>query len=475
MMTLFVCALLSAAPGDEGMPAVTRVELKNGMRWLLFSRKQSTVRLSGAVVVRAGSVDERPDATGVAHLLEHLAFSGTPFIGSTRGWRVEQPFHDEALAAVDSLAKLEKDGRGTSPEALRLLTALPRLEEDWRQRGNSEAWRDEMSRRLAWCNAATGKHTTTYGCNLPREHLQFWLTSEAQRFAAPVFREFRRERSVVIQELRDRSTPSSPGLAELLRLAFGDSGYGWSVNGREEHLRTLAPVDLDAFYARLYAPANAVGALVGDFDVDEAKALIEQTFGALPSRPTDPTSTPTMNAPARKRLEAHTDALLVGFPMPARRTVDWERMMIAASMLLSARASGIIASLTGPDGVAAAIQVGEQPGSWDPHLLVVTLTPAAGRTLAELEAAWWSAVERFVPAPDDEELARSTLALKGARSMSTSDRLADTLATSELMWGDWQAVWTRKNPEPSREEVLEALGQRFRRDGAFVVEQVRAR
>ena len=91
------------------LEAPTELTLANGMKWVLVQRPDRGI-VGGVVVVRAGGADETERHTGVAHMLEHLAFKGTPIIGSPRGWRVEEPFQRAVFELEDRLAQLEATG-----------------------------------------------------------------------------------------------------------------------------------------------------------------------------------------------------------------------------------------------------------------------------------------------------------------------------------------------------------------------------
>ena len=105
--------------------------------------------------------------------------------------------------------------------------------------------------RLLWerhvnRNASTDKHQTWYWSDLPTQQLHFWLTLEAQRLAAPVFREFRRERSVVVQELRDRRGRYDAAADQLLAFDTVPGLVADSRRERPETLRTFSTENLTA-------------------------------------------------------------------------------------------------------------------------------------------------------------------------------------------------------------------------------------
>ena len=84
--------LLPAAPVAVAARISDNTEfgtLANGVRYFIIPRPSAPV-FTGMVYVDAGSAEERTNETGIAHLLEHMAFKGTPWVG-TRDWEKERP------------------------------------------------------------------------------------------------------------------------------------------------------------------------------------------------------------------------------------------------------------------------------------------------------------------------------------------------------------------------------------------------
>src|SRR5262245_37390480 len=112
-----------SAPGvttvDAGVPgdgmAVTVHRLSNGMT-VYLSENHEQPRLDAWVTVRAGGAKDPPDATGMAHYLEHMQFKGTTKIG-TLDWQAEKPHLDRITALYDELF------RATDPEKRKELYA----------------------------------------------------------------------------------------------------------------------------------------------------------------------------------------------------------------------------------------------------------------------------------------------------------------------------------------------------------------
>ena len=88
---------------------ISTFELSNGLT-VIVNRDSSTPSVFGSIVVKAGSVDEPTDATGLAHYLEHMLFKGTQNVG-TIDWNSEKEHYQKIIALYDELANTPEEGR----------------------------------------------------------------------------------------------------------------------------------------------------------------------------------------------------------------------------------------------------------------------------------------------------------------------------------------------------------------------------
>lgn len=408
---------------SQAQPQVVRLE--NGMRWLLVPRDEGGW-VSGAVVVAAGGIDEEEGKTGAAHLLEHLAFKGTPVVGSTYGWGQEA----EALQRVDELldrsakAKLTRNALEEVEAEAQLLAA----EAEWRRYGSPDAFKLLTARHGIKVNANTSKDRTAYLGDFRASKLGVWLALEAQRFAAPVFRELRRERDVVLQELRDRQSEGGPVEALLCESAFAGTGYAWLTIGREEDLRTLSPSTLDAFYAAHYAPGNAVGVLVGSFEPAEAKKLLQRTFAWIPGRASAPRRELTMQPQERLLARTRDPMLTVAFARPSQYAPDaasWDVLQ----RLLSAESSPLM--VIQREGLARDFAVRRTPGYSAQHLVTIHFLLAKGVSHQQLLQRFFELLAAWTPEP--AEFIGARVALDRDQRLRQRDRFSFAPALGEAL------------------------------------------
>lgn len=457
-LALLLAADVVAAPPPPPPPPETPLEklvqertLKNGMTWLLVRRPAAPV-FSAYWRVRAGGDDERPGITGLAHLFEHMAFKGTAAVG-TKDWAAEKPILEKVAAAGDALAEERRLGaRGDADKLERLSKELAAAQQAESKLIEKDEWDEIYSKNGAvGMNATTDKDLTSYFVSFPKNRLELWARMEASRFAAPVLREFFSERDVVTQERRMRTETSPGGMLyeQLNAVAFGMGPQAWPVVGTNVDLATLRLSDALAFYEKYYVPSNAVGSIVGDIDVDATVALLEQTFGQVPARarPLPPSAQPWDQTQAGERI------VKVEFDAAPQVIVAWHKPTLPArddyvfdaieTILGEGTTSRLHRSLVIEKRLAAGVGAFGGPCDRLDNLFMISATPVAPHTAAELVSAIDSEIARLQDKPVTErELRRVLNHLEAslARRIATNEGLADTLSFYQAVADDWRYV-----------------------------------
>lgn len=479
MIALALATLLAAQPAEvEGQ--VHEVVLANGMRWLIVERHDAPV-FTGMIRLRVGGADEQPGATGLAHLFEHMAFKGTPRLGA-KDWAKEQPLLRQIFTTGDALAWLERTGQGQTAEAAALRERLKSLsaQHDAITDENALATLYQLNGAVG-LNATTDKDLTSYFVSLPKNRLELYLTVEAQRLAAPVLRDFFTERDVVLEERRMRidSDPGGALYEELSQLAFVQSPYRWPTVGYREDLQAMTAASAQAFFDKFYAPANAVGCLVGDVSADQVKPLLEKTFGQIASRPAPPAPV-FAEAPARaqRRSKVLFDAaprLYLGFHKPPPPHRDDFAFDLFQVLLGSGRTGRLHQRLVLKDRLAQSVGVFTGPGARLPALFVVAITPMEGASLEAIEKAVWDELGRLerepIPAAELEKV-RNRVSADLARALDTHSGLASSLTHAQAIVGDWRYAFRQPGEVASfGAEELQAVARRsFRPERSVAVE-----
>ncbi len=208
---------------------VIRTRLGNGLT-VLVRRDESAPVVAIVTHVKAGYFDETDDVVGIAHVLEHMYFKGTP----TRG--------------VGEISKETKSAGG-------------------------------------YLNAGTIYDYTSYYTVLPSSGLVAGLEIQADAYANSSIdaEELRKELEVIIQEAKRKADNPGAVAIETLYEMLHDSHRmrRWRI-GREDVLRTFTRAHVDGFYRNFYRPGNTSLAIVGEVDPDDTLRHVERLYGPLP-------------------------------------------------------------------------------------------------------------------------------------------------------------------------------------------------
>ncbi|GGX65373.1 peptidase M16 [Litorimonas cladophorae] len=150
---------------------------------------------------------------------------------------------------------------------------------------------DEMNTRIGGegTNGFTTNDMTQYFQAVPKDALEKVIWAEADKlgwFIKTVSQDvIDNEKQVVKNEKRQRVDNAPYGhnwYAVGKALYPTDHPYNWQVIGSLEDLDAASLKDTQDFFARWYVPNNVTVTISGDFDVAEAKTLVEKYFGEIP-------------------------------------------------------------------------------------------------------------------------------------------------------------------------------------------------
>lgn len=258
--------------------------LKNGLK-VIMAEDHSAPKIYGAVLVHAGSKNEKPEATGVAHYFEHIMFKGTDRIG-TVDWASEKVYLDSISQAYDRL-------HATNDEAARhdIQKEINRLNiaaSKYAIPNEVDAILQKMG--CTGLNAGTSYDYTVYYNTLPSNQLENWMDVYVERFRNPIFRLFQSELEAIYEEKNMyENQPTYQFSRNLFTESFGEHPYSRDVIGLGEHLKNPQPSEMQKFFETYYVANNMALLLVGDFNTADAKKLVEQKFsvwrsGELPAK-----------------------------------------------------------------------------------------------------------------------------------------------------------------------------------------------
>ena len=261
-------------------PLKTRIyTLKNGLTVYLSVNKDEP-RAMGLIAVKAGSVNDPTQTTGLAHYLEHMMFKGTDNFGTTN-WPAEK-------ILLDSISDLfEKYKAEVEPAKKKgIYKEIDRVSQAASKFAIPNEY-DKMSSSIGAknTNAFTNYDVTAYMNDIPVNELKKWIEMESERFRNPILRLFHTELETVYEEFNMYQDMDNERLNNaLMQGLFPTNPLGRSVIGLPEHLKNPSMVNIMKFYRTWYVPNNMAFILSGDIDCDETIKLIDNTFGKFESK-----------------------------------------------------------------------------------------------------------------------------------------------------------------------------------------------
>jgi predicted Zn-dependent peptidase len=433
---------------DRVIKELTEFRLDNGMKFIVLERHQAPV-VSFLTYADVGGVDEPNGKTGVAHFLEHLAFKGTTFVG-TKDYKAEKPLLDrldqlasqiktaKAAGKQDEVAKLSAEFKNVEAQAAKLVkqNELGRIVE---QSGG------------VGLNANTSTEATRYFYSFPSNKLELWMSLESDRFLDPVFREFYKEKDVILEERRLRVENSPIGLMmeKFSDAAFKVHPYRRPVIGYDEDIRNLTREDVRKFFDAYYVPSNLTIAVVGDVKPNQVKQLAQTYFGRFQAKPKAQTQVPA--EPPQKQTREVTLELpsqpwyLEGYHRPAITHPDNAVYDIIGSLLSSGRTSRLYKSLVEQQRLALGAQgFSGYPGDKYPNMMLFYALTAPGRNVDEVAIALRKEIDSLKTQPvSASELERvKTQARAGLlRSLDSNMGMAQQLLEYEVKTGSWRNLF----------------------------------
>jgi predicted Zn-dependent peptidase len=429
---------------------MTEFTLDNGMKFLVLERHEAPV-VSFMTYTDVGAVDEVKGITGMAHIFEHMAFKGTPTIGS-KDFKEESKLLEKIDKAFQALKEEQKKGDKADKEKLEIL----RKEfQDAQQEADKFIVHDEFEQILtregaSGLNAFTGNDMTAYISSLPSNKMELWMTMESDRFYEPVMREFYRERDVIMEERRlGENDPEERLMEDFLAVAFKAHPYGEPVIGHMSDLQTITIDDARAFYKKYYCPADMTVAIVGDVNPQQVKKLAQIYFGKIPAA-SKPEQVETIEPPqlGEKKIVMQDVAqpmLIIGFHSPQFNHADSVVFRTLSDILSSGRTSRLYKTMVKEKKIAVSVSASPGfPGDKYPALFVFFARPAKGHTNAECEQEIYTQIEKLkTETVTAEELKKAKTNARAdlIRRLASNSGLAYQLSYYQVMMGDWRNLF----------------------------------
>ncbi|MGB3300955.1 MAG: pitrilysin family protein [Phormidesmis sp.] len=432
---------------DRVAKEVTEFTLDNGMKFIVLEKHEAPL-VSMMLYANVGASNEVDGKTGIAHYLEHLAFKGTSRIGTTN-YPAEKKALDQLDKVFDQLMTAEETGDDDA--AARLSSQF----EEVQARAASYVEQNKFGQIVEQAggtglNATTAADATRYFYNLPSNKLELWFSLESERFLDPVFREFYKEKEVILEERRMRvdNSPIGQMIERFSEVAFTDNPYRRPVIGYQADLRKATRRDVQTFFNTYYGPSNLIAAIVGDVNPNQVKQLAQAYFGRYQLRTKPPqlvVNEPAQTAPRDFTLELVSQPwYLEGYHRPSISDPDHVVYAMMDSILTGGRTARLYKALVEPQ---IALDVGSAngfPGDKQSTILLLYGLTAPGHTVEDIAVGLEAELERLKQEPvDNAELERvktqSKAGLLGV--LDSNSGMASLLAEYQAKTGDWRNVF----------------------------------
>jgi zinc protease len=405
-------------------------QLANGLR-LIVKEDHRAPTAAHMVWYRAGSIDETNGTTGVAHVLEHMMFKGTPSAGP-----------------------------------------------------------GEFNRRVAAAggrdNAFTSRDYTAYFQQIPKQKLEEMMQLEADRMRHLTLdpKEFAQEIKVVMEErrLRTDDQPQAMLFEQMSGVAFQSHPYRVPIIGWMNDLENMTAQDARDWYERWYVPNNAYVVIVGDVDHVQVFKLAEKTYGQLKSRPLPlrkPQDEPTQTGIRRLTVKAPADlpVVLMTYKVPVIRDVEKDIDPYALEMLSAIldghEAARFSRHLIREQRLAVVAGTGYDATSRGPGMFFLQGSPSEGKTSAELEAGFRAELGRIQKdGVADDELARAKAQLVASQIYKLDSMFGQAMEIGQMESAGISHKLNKRMIEKLQAvtaEQVRAVAQKYFRDDALTV------
>ena len=431
---------------------VTEFSLANGLHFIVLERHAAPV-VSFHTYVNAGSVDDPEGKTGLAHMFEHMAFKGTETVGS-KNWPEEKKALDGIEDVYDRLDQERRKGPHADPKKIEELASEVKAAID---KADSYVIPNLYPTIIeenggVGLNAGTGYDSTEYFYNLPANRVELWFNLESQRFLHPVFREFYKERDVVMEERRMRveSSPQGKLFEALVASAFEAHPYRRPPSGWSSDIQNLRVRDAQQFYKTYYVPANITVGIAGDVDPKQIRDLAEKYFGRLPAGPLPPpvhTVEPLQDGPRQTQIESPAqpfDAIV--YKRPDQYDKDDPVFDVISSILAGGRTGILYKQMVRDKQISLAAEADDSvPGTKYPNLFLFFVVPSLGHTVDENRKLLDEILEHFKNEKvDADTLARVKTKTRASliRRLDNNSGLAQLLTSYYVNFGNWRKLFT---------------------------------
>ncbi len=389
LLTTLSWAQLKQTAQVEG---ITEYQMSNGLKVLLFPDNSSQT-ITVNITYLVGSRHEGYGEKGMAHLLEHMVFKGTPN-------------HKDIPKELTS--------RGARP--------------------NGTTWYDRTN------------YYETF--NATSENLEWALDLEADRMLNSFIakEDLESEFSVVRNEFESgENNPTGVLMQKVINAAYLWHNYGNSTIGNRSDIERVPIENLKAFYHKFYRPDNAVLMVTGKFDKEEVLKLVEEKFGKL-KNPNTPlpqsyTEEPPQDGEKRVTVSRTGDLQLVTalYHTPAGSHPDYAAMAIVEQVLTDSPSGRLYKKLI--DTQKASSIWSFTPFTKEPGFMYLNIDVPSDKNADEVEDILRNTLDNLKPITQEELNRAKANLIKRIDQISRNSSFLGTYMSEYIGAGDWRLAF----------------------------------
>lgn len=404
---------------------VTDYTLRNGLRVLIYVDSSAPI-VSTQMWYKVGSYYEPSGYTGIAHLLEHMAFKGSKKYGPGEFSRI-----------------IDENGG-----------------ED---------------------NGFTSELYTAYYENLAKDRYEIALDLESERMANLLLdsNEFKLEKQVVMEERRlQENSPTSVLWEGFYATAYLVHPYRTPVIGWMDDLERITRDDVLKFYRTYYTPQNAILVIAGDVKPNEVRKKVKHYFGKIKSRPVAKkdfyNAEPSQSGERRIIIKraVKIPGLMIGYHICGVDDPDFYVLEVIEGILFGGKSARLYKRLVHQKEFALNIWGGSDIQK-DPGLFYFYVTPRRSALIDSCEKTIYAELERL---KNDTVTQEELLRIKNqalARNIYRRERIQSVgyeLARSVITTGSYDFIeqYPARIAQVTKEDIVRVARKYFYEDNRTV-------
>lgn len=332
-------------------------------------------------------------------------------------------------------------------------------------------------------NAFTSWDVTSYYITVPSNALEVAMWIDSDRLAGfGITKEMLEIQKDVVNEEKNYIVDNTPyGSVEdesSLRL-FKNSGYRNSILGNMPVLKKLTIEDIKNHFEKYYAPNNAVIALAGSFDMEEAKALVEKYYGSIPvGKPFTRNEFNEFDIKEEIKDTIYDNiqlpAKFIFYRVPAQGTKDYYALQILSSILSKGESSllnkKLVYDLTLANEVDTSVTGMEQTS-----IFGISAISLKGRNLDIIGEAIDETIKEVQNGgikDDDIEKVKNKIETRTALKKASIVNLAENLAFDKLVFNDANRINTEiyNYLSITKKDIIEAANKYLQKNQRVVLD-----